>query len=236
MTTTTEIARWRRAVLVPTLTKQCSGFMIGSSLFALGSAPWIGLWMGAANANICFFIGAWFFTTAGLIQLLLSGAVTVPVSYAPGTMVRAEWLAASTQFFGTLMFNVSTSAALTAHTLASQKHLVWSPDAGGSVAFLISGVFAIVAYTRVNTFWNPSDVGWWSSQINFIGCVAFGVSAVGAYITPGGATVDAVLANWGTFIGAVCFLVASLIVLPQWSSGDGRGRNPAQGLASSSGK
>lgn len=190
--------------------------MIGSALFALGSAPGFGSWAGPANANLCFFVGAWFFTGAGLIQLVLSGAMTVPVDYAPGTMVRAEWLAAATQSFGTLMFNVSTSAALAAHTISAEKHLVWSPDAGGSVAFLLSGFFAVVAYTHQNRFFDPRDIGWWSTQINWWGCVAFGVSAVGAYILPGGATVNDAWSNWGTFIGALCFLVASLIVLPQW--------------------
>ncbi|MGX7698231.1 hypothetical protein [Gordonia polyisoprenivorans] len=209
---------WKRTLLAPTLTKQCWGFMIGSTLFGLGSAPWLGIWMGAANANICYFIGAWFFTGAGLVQVINSGAVSVAVDYPPGRMVRAEWLAASTQSFGTLLFNVSTTSAVAAHTLAAEKHLVWSPDAGGSVAFLISGVFVIVAYSHDNRLWNPTDVAWWAGQVNMLGCIAFGVSAVGAYITPDGNTVDDVLANTGTFVGAVCFFVASLIVLPMWST------------------
>ncbi|WP_370530145.1 hypothetical protein [Gordonia polyisoprenivorans] len=73
-----------QAILVPTLTKQCWGFMIGSALFALGSAPWLGIWMGAANANICYFIGAWFFTAAGLIQVINSGPVSVLTEFPPG--------------------------------------------------------------------------------------------------------------------------------------------------------
>ncbi len=213
-----ETPDWHRVLLTPTLTKQCWGFMIGSALFALGSAPWIGIWMGAANANICYFIGAWFFTAAALVQLLRSGAVTVPVDYAPGTMVRAEWLAAATQFFGTLMFNTSTAAALSARNIASEKHLVWSPDAAGSVMFLVSGILVLVAYNHTSKAWDPSDVGWWSAQINLLGCIAFGVSAVGAYITPDGNTVDDVLANSCTFIGAVCFFVSSMIVLPRRTS------------------
>ncbi|MGW0037455.1 hypothetical protein [Gordonia sp. NPDC003376] len=209
--------RWKVLLLAPTLTKQCWGFMIGSALFALGSAPWIGQWMGASNANLCYFVGAWFFTYAGMIQLINSGAVSVAVDYAPGRMVRAEWLAASTQSFGTILFNVSTTSALAAHTLPAEKHLVWSPDAGGSVAFLISGVMVLVAYSHTAKAWDPGRIGWWSGVINFLGCVAFGVSAVGAYITPNGNTIDNTLANTGTFIGALCFLVASLVVLPQWT-------------------
>uniref|UniRef100_UPI003D8B2466 hypothetical protein n=1 Tax=Gordonia sp. B7-2 TaxID=3420932 RepID=UPI003D8B2466 len=205
---------WTQRILTPTLTKQCWGFMVGSALFALGSAPGLSQAMGASTANLCFFVGAWFFTTAAFIQLITAGPVSVPVSYAPGTMVRAEWLAAATQFFGTLLFNVSTGAALQAHTIAAQKHLVWTPNAEGSVAFLISGFFVLVAYARTDRMWAPGSRDWWSGQINMIGCLAFGVSAVGAYITPNGVTVDAVLATLGTFIGAICFFVASLIVLP----------------------
>ena len=47
-----------------------------------------------------------------------------------------------------------------------------------------------------------------------IGSVAFGVSALGGFITESGVTGDAPLANVGTFIGALCFLVAALLVLP----------------------
>ncbi|MFD1827073.1 MULTISPECIES: hypothetical protein [Mumia] len=191
------------------------GFMIGSALFALGSALALGDWASAATSNMCYFVGAWFFTAAGLAQLLMSGAVTVPVSYGRGTMVRAEWLAAATQSFGTVLFNVSTTAALEARTVSAQKHFVWSPDAGGSVAFLVSGVFVIVAYNHLNKAWSPGERQWWSAQINLVGCVAFAISAVGAYILPGGDSVNNAVANVGTLIGAVCFFMASFIVLPR---------------------
>lgn len=204
--------------LTPTVSKQCWGFMIGSALFAIGSAPGFGSWAGASTSNLCYFVGAWFFTSAGLIQLLLSGDRTVTVDYGTGRMVRAEWLCAASQSLGTVLFNVSTTAAIGAHSIPAERHLVWSPDAGGSIAFLASGALAYVAYYRVNgTNWAPSQIAWWSTHINWIGCVAFGVSAVGAYITRDGVTVDNVIANTGTFIGALCFLIASLIVLPRRS-------------------
>jgi len=204
----------RRSFLVPTLAKQCWGFMIGSALFALGSIPGVD-WPAASIPNILFFVGAIFFTAAGFIQLFLSGAVSVPVSYAPGRMVRAEWLTASTQSFGTIMFNVSTTAALAAKSISSQEHYVWNPDAAGSVAFLVSGWVAFIAYSRKAPLWDPTQVGWWSTLINFLGCVAFGISAVGAFILPNGDVLSGAASTWGTFIGALCFLFASLIVLPR---------------------
>ena len=58
---------------------------------------------------------------------------------------------------------------------------------------------------------------WQAEWVNMIGCVAFGVSALGAFVTESGVTADALLANAGTFIGALCFLVAALLVLPRRS-------------------
>ncbi|NYD67679.1 hypothetical protein [Agromyces atrinae] len=205
-----------RRLFVPTVTKQCWGFMIGSAFFALGSAPGLSEALGSSGSNLLFFIGAWFFTTAGLIQLFLSGAISVPVSYPPGRMVRAEWLTAATQSFGTIMFNVSTTGALHAKTITSEERFVWNPDAGGSVAFLVSGFVAFIAYAHVAKLWDLGRRAWWSVFINFVGCVAFGISAVGAFILPSGDALSGSLANNGTFIGAICFLLASLIVLPFW--------------------
>lgn len=216
MTTPTMNATPPRRIFVPTVTKQCWGFMIGSAFFALGSAPGLSDQLGSSGSNLLFFIGAWFFTTAGLIQLFLSGAISVNVDYAPGRMVRAEWLAAATQSFGTIMFNVSTTAALHAKSITAQEEFVWNPDAGGSVAFLVSGVLAFIAYAHIAKLVDLGKRAWWSVFINFVGCVAFGISAVGAYILPSGDSLNDGLANNGTFIGALCFLFASLLVLPAW--------------------
>ncbi|MFT4086344.1 MAG: hypothetical protein QM658_04185 [Gordonia sp. (in: high G+C Gram-positive bacteria)] len=205
----------RDVLLTPTLNKQCWGFMIGSVLFALGAAPGFATWAGSIAANASYFAGSWFFTGAALIQLVRSGAMTVPVSYSPGKMFRAEWLAASTQLFGAVLFNVSTGDALIALKPAGEQQLVWNPDAAGSVAFLISGVFIYVAFARDNTrFWQWKSSDFWSAHLNWIGCVAFGASAVGGFVTLQGKTIDPVLDNLGTFIGALGFLFSSLIVLP----------------------
>lgn len=203
-------------ILTPTLAKQCWGFIIGSSLFALGAAPGFSSAAGANAANLCYFFGAWFFTAAALVQLVRSGPTMKKVSYSPGEMFRAEWLAGSTQLLGTLLFNVSTTAALMAHTVKGEQHLVWNPDAGGSVAFLLSGSFVILAFVRAgNAFLSPGSPDFWAGHINLLGCIAFGVAAVGSFINQSGSTADAAMANWGTFIGALCFLVSSAIALPR---------------------
>jgi uncharacterized membrane protein len=199
-------------LLKPTLTRQCWGFMIGSLLFALSSAPGLSDWLGSGTGNVLCFIGAWGFTYAGFIQWITSGPRLV--SKGDAMLISAVWLAAATQSVGTVLFNVSTSAALTAKSVAAQEQLVWNPDAAGSVAFLISGALAIRGYRHRYRAWNPGSRDWWSTQINMVGCIAFGVSAVGAYILSDGSSYDPWLANAGTFVGAVCFFLASLIVLP----------------------
>lgn len=192
-------------ILVPSRRKQCVGFMIGSALFAFGAILSIWVHDQAVLANSLYFIGSWFFTAAGAVQLVLSGQATVPVDFAPGKMFRAEWLSGSTQSFGTVLFNISTGAALMTLTVEGEQKFIWNPDAAGSTAFLISGVFALVAFARSDRFWNPGQVDWWAGQVNFLGCVAFGVAAVAAFITATGATLDARVASVSTLIGAVCF-------------------------------
>lgn len=207
-----------RPFLIPTLRKQSWLFMIGSALFAVGTA--LAIWNVADIhvTNLLCFVGAWFFTTAGLFQTILSGSPTVQLPNTPVKVFRAEWLAAATQNLGTVLFNVSTTAALTATTVRAQEKYVWNPDAGGSVAFLVSAVFVLINYKHQSQAWEPTKPGWWSAQINMIGCIAFGVSAVGAFMWPDGSVADGTLANWGTFIGAICFFLASLIALPRQPS------------------
>ncbi len=200
-------------LLSPTLEKQCWGFMIGSALFAVGSAPGFADWAGASVANLCFFVGAWFFTAAALVQLKLSGE-SVITSPSGDRQFRPEWLSSASQFIGTLLFNVSTAAALHADTITEERRRVWTPDAAGSVAFLVSGILAVIVCAHAVRIWAPRSREWWAIQINLLGCVAFGASAVGAYVTTAGATVNNSVAVGGTFIGAICFLVSAALSLP----------------------
>ncbi|MFV0317758.1 MAG: hypothetical protein ACK5O2_12460 [Microthrixaceae bacterium] len=203
-------------LLRPSLTRQCWGFMIGSALFAIGSAPGFSDWAGATTANICYFVGAWGFTYAGFLQWVLSGPRLIPKGDL--LVVSAVWLGAAAQSVGTILFNMSTSSALSARSIDAQKHFVWSPDAAGSVLFLVSGALALRAYRHRQKAWDPRSADWWSSQVNMLGCVAFGLSAVGAFIVAGGDSYDPWLASVGTFVGAICFFLASLLVLPALSS------------------
>jgi hypothetical protein len=51
--------------------------------------------------------------------------------------------------------------------------------------------------------------------LNLVGSVAFGISAIASYVKPNGQLVSLALTNLGTFVGAVCFLVGGLLLLPE---------------------
>lgn len=198
--------------LHPTLVRQCWLFAVGSAFFAVATAPRFPLVAGAGAANLLCFIGSWFFTTAGWMQLKLSGGSS-----------QTEWYSAAVQFAGTLLFNISTGAALWLQSTGWRRHMVWTPDAVGSLAFLVSGVLALVALTA-GSGRRDRLTAW----LNMVGCLAFGVSAAGAFVRWSGVTEDAWLANLGTFIGALCFLVAALLGLPRFRE---RGRSLRQSAA-----
>jgi hypothetical protein len=120
------------------------------------------------------------------------------------------------QFVGTLLFNVSTFAALDA-TLSSveDRRRVWAPNLFGSVAFLVASALAFAGVRRPWWSWRPRELAWSITWLNMVGSVAFGVSAVAARLVPGGTEVqNAALMNLGTFVGAICFLVAAVLLIP----------------------
>ena len=76
-------------------------FMVGSTAFALGSAPFYAKLVDPALVGITFFVGSIFFTTASLLQLRQTPRFD-----------RLDWWACVVQFAGTLFFNVTTFTAM----------------------------------------------------------------------------------------------------------------------------
>jgi hypothetical protein len=94
------------------------------------------------------------------------------------------------------------------------------PDVLGSVAFLVASALAWAEAGHAWWSWRPRSIGWRIAAWNLLGSIAFGVSAVGAYVVPAsGELLSSVLANLGTFVGAVCFLVGGLLLLPERVAG-----------------
>ncbi|MBB3753176.1 hypothetical protein FHT44_005695 [Mycolicibacterium sp. BK634] len=188
-----------------TLSRQCWLFAVGSFFFALATVPGFSAVAGAGATNWLCFIGSWFFTAAAWMQLMLA---TPPR--------KLEWLSAAIQFAGTVLFNVSTGTAVWAHATGVRRHYVWAPDALGSVAFLVSAALGVAAATIAIGLIALGSRDWQAEWINMIGSIAFGVSAVGAFVRRTGITEDELMANLGTFLGALCFLGAALLVLPRF--------------------
>jgi hypothetical protein len=188
-----------------TLSRQCWLFAIGSSFFALATLPGFSAGAGTGATNWLCFIGSWFFTAAALMQFVLCGP-----------SLKLEWLSAAIQFVGTVLFNISTGTAVWAHATGVRRHYVWAPDAMGSIAFLVSAALGVAAATIAIGLIALGSRDWQAEWINMIGSIAFGVSAVGAFVRRTGITEDEPVANLGTFLGALCFLGAALLVLPRF--------------------
>ncbi|MDN4474375.1 hypothetical protein QQX09_00745 [Demequina sp. SYSU T00192] len=196
------------------LRAEAVGFALGSLCFIVGALPWYADAVGAIATGVTFFTGSLLFTAAGLIQLLLSGR-RAPRRGAPAGD-RLDWWAAAVQAVGTLLFNISTFVALLAAIAAPDAvGIGWRSNAWGSLAFLVSGVLALAASRRRDELWHIRARTPEAAWLNMAGSVAFGVSAIGAYVVPETTTfVSQLWANLGTVLGGLCFLAAAVLVRP----------------------
>lgn len=201
-------------------------FSIGSACFVYGGVA--SQWDGSSHTGIgiTFFIGSLFFTSAAYIQYAEAANVAHdadpdvrrrrwrPASWEPH---RIDWLAALVQLVGTVLFNISTFAALDHHLTTHQiNDRVWAPDAFGSIAFLISSGLAFAEVCHRWWCLRCRSLEWWIVAINLLGSIAFGISAVAALVEPSnGLPVSARIANAGTALGGVWFLVGALLLMPE---------------------
>ena len=174
-------------------------FAIGSTCFLIGPFPGFVDLVGAVADAAVFFAGSIFFTSAAFLQFRQSSG--------------RDRVATAIQLVGTVYFNVSTfRSLLDSIDDSAVDRLIWRPDAIGSVLFLISGVLAFLAVRHERT---ADRREWRIAAINLLGCVLFGVSAVASYVVPEtGDVLDLAAANWSTGLGALCFLIGSLLLLP----------------------
>jgi hypothetical protein len=204
-------------------------FIIGSAFFVLGSVPAYLNAVGATADSITYFVGSLFFTAASFAQLVQaqSPAMTAvdaesqhksaPVRFKTWLPHDRNWLAAITQFPGTLFFNISTAATL-AHnaTVKQQDRRVWRPDYYGSTLFLVASVFAILALGRFLSF-QPRSYAWRIAWLNMIGSILFMASALASYVLPStGELINSQVSIIGTLLGAACFLVGAILMFPAW--------------------
>ena len=196
------------------LRRESLGFAIGSLCFALGALPGYLALVGEQADNVTYVVGAVFFTAAAFIQLRLSGR------WRRGAWrSRADWddwWSAAVQFLGTLCFNVTTIAALATHpTVAQANRSVWrrtrsARPASSSPARSRSSRPPTARGSgtpRRATGGAPGST--WPARSRSPPRRSHPTSC-----PTSGELLDAELVNSGTFVGAICFLIAALLVRP----------------------
>ena len=200
-------------------------FSAGSACFLIAPIPAFLQLVGPAADGAVFFVGSLLFTSAATLQWLETINANRDPTQAAGQRLRLltfephriDWWSAGVQLLGTLFFNATTFRALqTGIESPSYDRLVWRPDALGSICFLVSGYLAYVEVSgrllgRPRRTLESAIV-----TMNLLGCLAFGVSAVASYVVPvTGDEVNLTLVNAFTALGALCFLIGALLLLPE---------------------
>jgi hypothetical protein len=201
-------------------------FAVGSLCFVVAAAA--SQWGSSSRPaiGVTFFVGSLFFTSAAALQYWDA----VNVEHRIGSQVkrrrwrpawwepnRIDWLAAMVQLVGTVLFNISTLAAMSHNLSTHQANArVWAPDAFGSAAFLVSSGLAFGQECHRWVCVHLRRLSWWIVALNLLGSIAFGASAVASLLEPAsGQPVSARIANAGTSLGGACFLIAALMLMPQ---------------------
>jgi hypothetical protein len=204
-------------------------FVLGSACFVLGSVPAYISAIGGFADGVTYFIGSIFFTTASFLQLVQVQTPSMtevdearqntpePVRIWRWLPHDRSWLAAISQFPGTLFFNVSTLAGLARNASVEEKDRhVWRPDIFGSTLFLVASAFGILAvghFLSVQLRSLPWRIAW----LNMIGSILFMASALASFVLPSSADlINTRIAVAGTLLGAVCFLIRATLLFPAW--------------------
>jgi hypothetical protein len=200
-------------------------FAAGSACFLIAPIPAFLRLVGPVADGVVFFVGSLLFTSAAALQWLETVNASRGPDQAAGRRLklltfesrRIDWWSAGVQLLGTLFFNATTFRALqTGIESPSYDRLVWRPDTLGSICFLVSGYLAYVEVSghllgRPRRTLESAIV-----TVNFLGCLAFGASAVGSYVVPStGSEVNLTVVNTFTALGALCFLIGAVLMLPE---------------------
>jgi hypothetical protein len=193
-------------------------FMIGATLFAVGSFPAYAQLVDPRAVGATFVVGSLFFTAAAYGQFVQTVSDDAPRLRPFGWQPRRrEWWAAVIQLVGTVLFNVNTiNALVTGLTTREVDRLVWAPDMFGSICFLVASHLAWLVVCgrlwRVET----DRADWWAAALNYVGSIFFMLSAIASLVLPTtGEDLNTAVVNSGTCLGALCFLVGAYVLLPE---------------------
>ncbi|HET8969739.1 MAG TPA: hypothetical protein VFN19_01665 [Candidatus Nanopelagicales bacterium] len=209
---------WRVALL----------FMVGSTLFAVGSFPPYAVFVDARVVGVTFFVGSLFFTSAGysqFLQVVNDGRDRFRFwGWEPKQLL---WWATLVQLVGTLFFNLNTFRAMAGRfTVSDVNGLVWAPDFFGSIAFLVASHLGWLAVCGRLWRVERESADWWTALLNYLGSIFFMLSAIGAFTLDTGSLLNASAANSGTFLGAICFFLGAYLLLPAAVSRPSVGSGP----------
>lgn len=208
-------------------------FFIGSALFMIGAffATWPHAFPGEPQQmnviNWIFFIGSIFFTAAAYLQWLQS--INADVTHSADGNVPRRWrwcawklrnlgvLASLIQLVGTVFFNFNTADAMIGGlNWEGEDLLIWSPNMAGCLCFLAASYLAYLEVSQRFWSWYPRNLSWWIAVINLWGSIFFQLSAFYSFVPPAGLSDHAGwLAGLYTFLGALCFLVGSYLLVPE---------------------
>lgn len=123
-------------------------FAIGSACFLVASLPGVPGLIGSGADGVVLFVGSVFFTAAAALQhaeaINADRGLAGPdrrerlklLSFEPA---RIDWWSTLIQLVGTVLFNLSTFDAMLGGLSAERQDLlVWAPDVGGSICFLLA--------------------------------------------------------------------------------------------------
>lgn len=206
-------------------------FVIGASFFIVGSFSSVsGIELfSESDSNKLFFIGSIFFTSAAYTQLLASMNPSLALDKEPIYITLKHrdfryfawrgrnpgFIAGFAQLIGTIFFNFNTLDAMYfSGGVALYDVTVWTPDMIGSIAFMISSIkYLQESVIELPSIWRV--VPGWITLINLGGSIFFQISAIFAFMGRSTSPEWMVyISNLGTFLGAICFCVASVFMIP----------------------
>jgi hypothetical protein len=151
---------------------------------------WIAI--GFAVGSACFFIGPF----PGFVQLVGAGA--------DGAVF----------FAGSVFFTLAAGLELREATLRLGR---WASDPSwwsAAIQFVGTLLFNVNTFDAMQSGLHRKR-SWTMAAVNLAGCVLFMASAIASYVVPAtGSVLDLAAANWCTGLGALCFFVGALLLLP----------------------
>ena len=194
-------------------------FILGSVLFCVGAILPFTRGLSTAATNVVYFVGSSLYLVGALIQFIRGRRMKInhrDDASAMRHLANKNSRAAGIQAIGALLFQTSmTGAFIRSLSIAEQERIIWVPDLFGALCFLVaSSMFFTLRYPiqhRQDNGRSAREL----AMMNIVGSAFFVISAFGAYIVP--LTDQAIyprIANLGTFVGAVFFLLSSIPGLP----------------------